>query len=86
MSILLRSFGALYKLKTHSGIKKRVKIVGSLYDRHFKFYPTSKHHLLYNKSANNLKRKTKPRELEHYGDIQKLKKLMPYWNFKKYKN
>ncbi|CAG9329042.1 unnamed protein product [Blepharisma stoltei] len=86
MSLLFRAFASYYKMKTHSGIKKRIKIIGSLWERHFMFYPTSKHHKLINKSKNNLKRKTNPKELTCPGDVKRLKRLMPYWNFKKYKN
>lgn len=84
MASIVRSFASYYKLKTHSGLKKRIKIVGQSWDRQFKYYPTSKHHLNECKSANNLNRKTNPRTLETPGDIRKLKKLLPYWNFKNY--
>ena len=76
----LQRFASYYKLKTHSGLKKRLRVVGPTNEREFKFYPAAKTHLLNNKSANNLKRK-KVRCLECPGDIKRVKKLLPYWKY-----
>lgn len=40
--MLLRGFANYYKLKTHKGLAKRVKIFGSLYEREFWHYPVGK--------------------------------------------
>lgn len=84
MDRLLRAFATGYKMKTHSGLKKRIKIIGELWDKHFLYYPIGKHHLNSNKSTNNLRRKKKIKEFKSYGTLKKLKVLMPYWNFAKY--
>lgn len=76
----MQRMASYYKLKTHSGVKKRIKIIGAIHERQFKFYPAGKQHLMNNKSANNLNRK-KPRVLECPGDIKRLKKVMPYWKY-----
>ena len=81
MASILRSFASYYKLKTHSGLKKRIKITGELWDRHFMYYPSGKRHLNECKSRYNLNRKKNPREFLSYGDVKRLKRMMPYWNF-----
>jgi ribosomal protein L35 len=85
MATLMRAFASYYKLKTHSGLKKRIKINGGLWEKHFMFYPVGKRHLNECKSKNNLSRKTSSKELTHYGDLKRLKRMMPYWNFGKYR-
>jgi ribosomal protein L35 len=84
MATLLRAFASYYKMKTHSGLKKRAKITGTLWDKHFFFYPIGKRHLNECKSRSNLKRKKNPKELTSYGNVKRLKVLMPYWNFARY--
>jgi len=85
MASLFRSFASCYKLKTHSGLKKRMKVVGTLWNKEFKFYPVGKQHLNECKSPNNLSRKKKIKTLSCKGDIKRVKKLLPYWNFSKYR-
>mmetsp|Transcript_24189 Transcript_24189/g.42985 ORF Transcript_24189/g.42985 Transcript_24189/m.42985 type:complete len:84 (+) Transcript_24189:2253-2504(+) len=80
-SMLFRSFASYFKLKTHSGLKKRLRVCGPHYERIFKFYPVGKHHLNECKSANNLNRKRKPKFLSAKGDIDRIKRAMPYWKF-----
>lgn len=84
MSTLLRAFASYYKMKTHSGLKKRIKMIGTLYDKHFHYYPIGKQHLNECKSRNNLQRKKNPKEFTSNGNVKRLKVLMPYWNFSKY--
>jgi ribosomal protein L35 len=74
-----RSFASYFKLKTHSGLKKRLRVVGPPTDLQFKFYPVGKHHLNECKSKNNLSRKRNPKFLTALGDISQIKRAMPYW-------
>lgn len=76
----LHRFASYYKLKSHSGLKKRLRVVGPINEREFKFYPAGKRHLMNNKSSNNLNRK-KVKYLECPGDIKRVKKLLPYWKY-----
>ena len=48
-------------------------------------YPLGKRHLNECKSRNNLSRKKHPKELAASGDVKRLKRMMPYWNFSKYR-
>jgi ribosomal protein L35 len=84
MATLFRAFASTYKLKTHSGLKKRIKITGALWDKHFNYFPIGKRHLNECKSPNNLRRKKQIKEFKSFGDVRRLKALMPYWNFAKY--
>lgn len=77
----MQRMASYYKLKTHSGLKKRLRVVGPTIHREFKFFPAGKQHLMNNKSSNNLRRKTKPKFLECPGDIKRVKKLLPYWKY-----
>ncbi|OMJ78096.1 hypothetical protein SteCoe_22160 [Stentor coeruleus] len=71
-------------MKTHSGLKKRIKITGTVWDKHFNYYPIGKRHLNECKSQINLSRKKSIQEFKAFGDVRRLKRLMPYWNFSKY--
>ena len=84
MASILRAFASYYKMKTHSGLKKRIKITGSLWDRSFDYYPIGKRHLNVCKSKHNLARKKSTKSFEAYGDLKRLKRMMPYWNFSKH--
>ena len=61
LSLVNRSFAKYYKMKSHSGLKKRLKIAGGLNDRTFWHYPVGKRHLNECKSSNNLNRKRNPK-------------------------
>lgn len=85
MASIMRNFASYYKLKTHSGLKKRIKIIGGLWDKRFMSFPIGKRHLNECKSSNNLQRKKQKKEFLAPGDLKRLKRMMPYWNFAKYR-
>jgi ribosomal protein L35 len=80
-----RSPSPKYKISTHHGLKKRIRIVGPRWCRAFKFWPSNHRHKMINKSSSNLARKKKPRYVvQSY--IRRVKRLLPYFKRKKYKH
>ncbi len=74
-----------HKQTNHTGMMKRVRVVGPIWDRGFKFWPTGNVHKMTNKSSANLKRKRKARYICK-ADLKRVKRLIPYYKRQKYKN
>ena len=74
-----------YKMRTHRGLFKRIRIVGPRWDRQFKFYPTNNVHKMSNKSRANLRRKRQCRFIAK-SDIRRVRRLLPYYKRNKYKH
>jgi ribosomal protein L35 len=74
-----------YKISTHHGLKKRIRIVGPRWCRAFKFWPSNHRHKMVNKSNANLASKKKPRYVVK-AYIRRVKRLLPYFKRKKYKH
>jgi ribosomal protein L35 len=81
----LRAANTKYRITNHSGLMKRIRVVGPRWNRQFKFYPTGNVHKMTNKSSGNLRRKRKPR-LISAADIRRVKRLIPYFKRKKCKH
>jgi ribosomal protein L35 len=73
-----------YKMKTHRGLRKRIRIIGSMFDRGFKHWPNNHRHKMINKSTGNLVRKRKARYICK-SDFRRIRKMLPYFKRKKYK-
>jgi len=74
-----------YKISTHHGLKKRIRIVGPRWCRAFKCWANNHRHKMVNKSSSNLARKKKPRYIAQ-AYIRRVKRLLPYFKRKKYKH
>lgn len=74
-----------YKMKTKNAARKRFRVIGKLFDKHFRHWPNNKRHKMLNKSSNNLKRKKSERYV-HTTNMRHLKRLFPYFKRKKYRN
>jgi ribosomal protein L35 len=74
-----------YKMKTKNAARKRFRIIGKLFDKHFRHWPNNKRHKMLNKSRSNLKRKKSERYV-HTTNMRHLKRLFPYFKRKKYRN
>lgn len=74
-----------YKMKTKNAARKRFRIIGKLFDKHFRHWPNNKRHKMLNKTRNNLKRKKSERYV-HKTNMRHLKRLFPYFKRKKYRN
>jgi len=74
-----------YKMKTKNAARKRFRIIGKLFDKHFRHWPNNKRHKMLNKNRNNLKRKKSERYV-HKTNMRHLKRLFPYFKRKKYRN
>jgi len=81
----LRMANTKYKIKNHSGIMKRVRVVGPRFDRQIKFWPTGNVHKMTNKSSANLKNKKRARYISAV-DLRRVKRLIPYFKRKKCKH
>ena len=81
----LRAPNTKYRITNHTGMMKRIRVVGPRWNRQFKFYPTGNVHKMTNKSSGNLRRKRKPR-LISAADIRRVKRLIPYYKRKKCKH
>ena len=73
----------LYKMKSHSGFKKRFWVTGGLNDKKFKFKSAGARHLMRNKSWKCKMRKRRMRTLVTRGDNKRAKQMMPYYKRKK---
>ncbi len=73
-----------YKMKSHKGLSKRIKIEGGTRNIMFRFKAPGARHLMRNKSNRNKRFKKKVRYLTGKGDIKRAKKLLPYFKRKKY--
>jgi ribosomal protein L35 len=80
----LRAPNTKYKITNHTGLMKRIKIVGPRWNRGFKFWPVGHSHKMTNKSSGNLKRKKQARYICH-ADIRRIKRLIPYFMRRKTK-
>jgi ribosomal protein L35 len=74
-----------YKIPTHNGLKKRVRIVGPRWCRAFKCWANNHRHKMVNKSSSNLARKKQPTYVAK-AYIRRVKRLLPYFKRKKYKH
>ena len=74
-----------YKIKTKNAARKRFRIIGKLFEKHFRHWPNNKRHKMLNKTRNNLKRKKSERYV-HKTNMRHLKRLFPYFKRKKYRN
>ncbi len=81
----LRAANTRYRITNHTGLMKRIRVVGPRWNRQFKFYPTGNVHKMTNKSSANLRRKRKPRFISA-ADIRRVKRLIPYFKRKKCKH
>ncbi len=81
----IRAANTKYRIKNHTGLMKRIRVVGPRWDRQFKFYPTGNVHKMTNKSSANLKAKKKPR-LISAADIGRVRRLIPYFKRRKCKS
>jgi len=73
------------RIKNHIGLMKRIRVVGPRWNRGFKYWPTGKVHKMTNKSSSNLKRKRQARYICK-ADLQRVKRLIPYFKRQKYKH
>lgn len=74
-----------FKMKTKNAARKRFRVIGKLFDKHFRHWPNNKRHKMLNKTRNNLKRKKNERYV-HKTNMRHLKRLFPYFKRKKYRN
>jgi ribosomal protein L35 len=74
-----------YKIRTHHGLSKRIRIVGPRWNRCFKFWPTGHTHKMTNKLTNNLRSKKKAKFIKK-ADLRHVKRMLPYYKRKKYKH
>ncbi len=81
----LRAANTKYKIKNHTGLMKRIRVVGPSWNRQFKFWPTGHVHKMTNKSSANLKGKKKARYI-CLADIRRVRRLIPYFKRKKCKH
>lgn len=72
-------------MKTKKAFTKRIKIVGTLRNRTFKYFAPGYRHLLRNKSSKNL-RQNRTRYIKLRREINRAKKLCPYYKRKYYLN
>ena len=72
-----------YKMKTKKAAQKRFMVVGGLRHRAFAYHPVGHRHLNRNKSTRNIQRAKKSCRLTHIGDVNRMKKLLPYFKKKK---
>ena len=74
-----------YKLKTKKSFQKRVRVVGGLREKAFKYYPVGHRHLNRNKSRNALNYDRYHRHLlTTPGDQRRAKRLLPYFKKRKF--
>lgn len=74
-----------YKMKTHNALKKRIRVVGRLFDKGFKHWSNNHRHKMINKSSRNLKVKGYSKYVSK-ADIRHCKRMLPYFKRKKYRN
>lgn len=80
---LARKKVKLYKMKTHSGFKKRFWVTGSLNEKQFNFKSAGARHLMRNKTWQCKRRNRKMKTITTRGDIKRAQKLIPYYKRKK---
>lgn len=68
-----------FKLKTKSAMKKRVRVVGGLRNRGFKYHSVGHRHLNRNKSWRNRKAFKRRHIVTNMMDQKKIRRMMPYW-------
>lgn len=61
----------LYKMKTHSGFKKRFWVTGGLNEKQFKFKSAGARHLMRNKSWKCKIRKRRMKSIKTRGDVKR---------------
>lgn len=74
-----------YKLKNHKGLIKRIKIVGPASNRSFEFKSPGLVKKMSKKRKQNLKNQKRRRFISK-ADLRQVKKMLPYYKRRKYKN